>query len=267
MGRYLEQTIESVLQNLRPNDEYYIIDGGSTDESIKIIKSFEKQITGWISEPDDGYADALAKGFAMSNNTYQCWINSGDLLLPGALDLARDLLISTGADLIYGDDLYIDEENRVIAHSSGYASSLRNMMLYGGWTPLQDACYWKKQLYDDVGGINTELKYAADYELFLSMSCVGKSQYVPVIFSAFRQHENQKSRQGANMYRIEREAARFAKLRVLGKKGLKLHLYSLWYHIYIRWRVHIGNHLHRQRVKSGVDVSTIRAQNYLVKDG
>lgn len=109
MGSYLAETIESVLANLESGDEYFIIDGGSTDESVEIIRHYENKITGWVSEKDCGYADALAKGFARANAEYQCWVNCGDLLLPGALDEARTRLAEKDSEMIFGDDVYVDE--------------------------------------------------------------------------------------------------------------------------------------------------------------
>src|SRR5690349_9260962 len=114
MADYLVETIESVLVNLGPNDQYYVVDGGSTDGSLDILKKYEGRISGWISEPDRGYADAVAKGFGMGHGQYQCWIACGDLLLPGALRLAVSVLDETGADMIHGDDFYIDEQSRLL---------------------------------------------------------------------------------------------------------------------------------------------------------
>ncbi len=204
MGAYLAETINSVLANLRTGDEYFIIDGGSTDNSLEIIHKYESRITGWISEPDKGYADALAKGLDKGTAPYQCWINSGDLLLEDALEKADEYFSLGNADFLFGDDFYIDDAGKIISYSSGYASSLKNLMLYGGWTPLQDACFWRRELYERVGGINTELLHAADYGLFLQFSLIGNCHYVPCAFSAFRKHHEQKSISGANHYKIER---------------------------------------------------------------
>jgi len=204
MGEYLAETIESVLANLRPGDEYFIIDGGSTDSSLKVIRKYESRITGWVSEPDKGYADAIAKGFNKGTAPLQCWINSGDLLLEGALDKADEYFTLSNADLLFGDDFYIDGVGKIISYSSGYVRSLKNVMLYGGWTPLQDACFWRKELYERVGGIDTELRYAADYGLFLQFSLMGDCRYVPCAFSAFRKHNEQKSISGTNHYKAER---------------------------------------------------------------
>ena len=105
MAHLLPETIESVLANLRPGDQYFVIDGGSTDDSAEVIQRYEDRLTGWISEPDSGYADALAKGFRRCTGEFLCWISSGDLLLCGVLASARKALNDIGADLIFGDDV------------------------------------------------------------------------------------------------------------------------------------------------------------------
>jgi glycosyltransferase involved in cell wall biosynthesis len=239
MGDFLVDTIESVLENLRDGDAYFVIDGGSTDNSVEIIRRYEDRLTGWVSEPDHGYADALAKGFERCNNDYQCWINSGDLLLRGALDAARAELSRSGADLIFGDDLYVDEAGKVIRATNGQVSNLRNFMLYGGWTPLQDACYWRSDLYRKTGGIDVGLRYAADYDFFLRASLVGKCKYVSTTFSAFRQHRGQTSIRGVNFYKQEREYTRRSQLRTHGQRGLAGRLMAAYYWLATRWRVRI----------------------------
>jgi len=207
MAAYLAETIESVLKNLGPNDHYFVVDGGSTDGSVDLIKTYEGRISGWISEPDQGYADAVAKGFAMAPTRYQCWIACGDLMLPGALQLASTELARTGADMIYGDNFYVDENSRLIQITSAEIKNLAEMMFYGGWTPLQDACFWSSELYQRVGGINPAIRYAADYDLFLRMAMAGQCVYTPHVFSAFRRHEGQTSERYKVAYRNEKEAA------------------------------------------------------------
>lgn len=207
MAPYLEDTITSVIANLRDGDEYFIIDGGSTDGSIDIIRRYETRITGWVSEPDDGYADALAKGFARASGDILCWINASDLYLSGAFNAAERFL-SSDLDMIFGNDIYIDADNRVLFYNHGWVPNLRGAMLYGGWTPLQDACFWRRSLYENVGGIDRQLKFAADYDLFLRMALSGRTSYVPVAFSAFRRHAGQKSISGSAAYEDERRLVR-----------------------------------------------------------
>lgn len=205
MAAYLEETIVSVIGNLAPDDEYFVIDGGSTDGSVDIIRKFEDGITGWVSEPDRGYADAIGKGFERATGDVLCWINAGDLYLRGAFATARTLLVDN--DMIFGDDFYIDDRSNVIFLSRGWVSDLRPAMLFGGWSPLQDACFWRHDLYRRIGGIDRSLMHAADYDLFLRMSLAGKCSYAPIAFSAFRRHEGQKSVAAAAAYLAERRSS------------------------------------------------------------
>lgn len=258
MENYLEETIESVLCNLQKGDEYFVIDGGSTDNSVEVIRKYEKYLSGWISEPDKGYADAISKGFKKSTNPFQCWINSGDLLLKGSLEKARVALMEMDADMIFGDNVYIDEEGRVIKHSSGFVRSLRKMMLYGGWTPRQEACFWKKSLYERVNGIDPTIQYAADYDLFLRMSSLGCCEYVPIIFSAFRKHEGQKSIIRSS-YSKERNFLRKCALSDEKICITKQKLAILEYYIKLRWYTHISAYLYKSLIPGGVSVSKLKA--------
>lgn len=238
MGNFVSETIESVLRNLRPGDEYFIVDGGSTDISVDVIRSYESRISGWVSERDAGYADALAKGFSRAGGHYLCWVNSGDLLLDGALEKARTALHDSAADLIFGDDLLIDDEDTVLQVSNGHANDLRAMMLHAGWTPLQESCFWKRSLYERVGGIDPAVKYAADYDLFLRMSLSGDSRYIPAVFGAFRRHDGQLSMAKTALYQQERMQCRRRELDALPTSFLTP-LINAYYWFKVRWRVRV----------------------------
>ncbi|QWD07836.1 glycosyltransferase [Polynucleobacter paneuropaeus] len=240
MGLSLEETIKSVIANMEAGDQYYIVDGGSEDNSLDIIRKYQSHLAGWISEKDQGYADAIAKGFKNTESTFQCWINSGDLFLPGALHMARNILQNSSVDFIFGDDLYIDQAGKVIQVTNGYVSDLRSYMLYGGWTPLQDACFWRKDLYEKVGGINSDLKNAADYDLFLRMALQGKCEYTPIIFSAFRKHDGQKSINNVNEYKRERSNSRRIQLdEIYARKPFYKKFITFIYWFKVRWRVRV----------------------------
>ena len=262
MGDYLGLTMETVLGNLRSGDEYFVVDGGSTDGSLDVIRSYEKRLTAWVSEPDQGYADALAKGFARASGDILCWVNAGDLLLTGALDAARDAMAHTGADLIYGDDFYIDDEGRVIFFSRGHVGDLRAAMLYAGWTPLQDACFWRRELYERVGGLDPTLRYAADYDLFLRMALRGNTIYVPKAFSAFRRHPGQKSISGATTYRQEREDVRCRELARVRGPAFGAALRRVWYALAIRWRVRVAQRRWKRPDLRGRDIGELACATY-----
>lgn len=263
MADYLEETIESVLKNMQPGDEYFVIDGGSTDGSVEIIRKYQDRITGWISEPDNGYADALRKGFAMSSAPLMCWINSGDLLLSGTLDLVRDEFSRTQADLLFADDYYIDENGSILQHSSGYVKDLKNMMLYGGWTPLQDACYWRRSLYDSVGGIDETIRHAADYDLFLRMSMKGNYEYFPAVLSAFRRHHSQKSIAGADAYALERRKIRLEALKKDVEPNVGNYCFRIMYRLKGYLRAHIGYVNRKETSNVGIQIDKVDAVSFL----
>jgi glycosyltransferase involved in cell wall biosynthesis len=262
MKRYLPATIESVLGNLQPGDEYFIIDGGSSDGSLDVIRGYESRLHGWLSEADNGYADAISKGFARATGDVLCWINCGDLFLTGALDAARAGLEETSADLIFGDDFYIDEQGQVIFFSRGEVKDLKRAMLYGGWTPLQDACFWRRELYQRVGGIDATLQYAADYDLFLRMALSGKAVYVPKAFSAFRRHAGQKSISGAKRYREERERVRERELERVSPSVLTRSLYGVREAVAVRWRARVTQQRWRRHELAGRSIAELPCAAY-----
>jgi len=262
MAGYLEETIQSVLCNLAPGDEYYVIDGGSTDGSVDIIRRYADRLSGWISEPDRGYADALSKGFAMSSAPLMCWINSGDLLLGGSLQLRREALAGKECDLIFADDYYIDESGCILQHSNGRVQHLPAMMLYGGWTPLQDACSWKRALYEASGGLNVHIPHAADFDMFLRMSHRGTARYLPAVLSAFRRHAEQKSVSGAGLYAAERNQLRKRMLEEVGPAVLLKWFRRAWYAVAVQLRARVSLLNRRRSRMIGTKIEKAKARLY-----
>jgi glycosyltransferase involved in cell wall biosynthesis len=113
-GEFLERTIESVINQEYPNIEYIIIDGGSNDESVEIIKKFEPKIDYWHSKPDRGQSDAINTGFSRAKGDLLCWLNSDDTLNPGAINHVVNIYVKNKFDFYYSDADLIDCEDRVI---------------------------------------------------------------------------------------------------------------------------------------------------------
>lgn len=262
MSSYLPETIESVLSNLGPNDRYYIIDGGSTDESVNVLAAYVGRLSGCISERDRGYADAVDKGFAMANTEFQCWLACGDLMLAGALDKARSLFTETDADMIFGDDFYIDESSRVLGYSRGVCSDLRAAMIYGDWTPLQDACFWRSDLYKLVGGLDVSLRNAADYDLFARFSVSGVTRYVPIAFSAFRRHDGQCSIANGDAYRAEKERVRRRLVAESKESGIRKVMSRLRHFLAVRWRSRVQHKLWDLPALHGRHVTDLSSAQY-----
>ncbi len=260
-GRFLSETIESVLCNLRSGDEYYVVDGGSTDNSLEIINRYESRLSGWSSGPDRGYADAVTKGFQLGSGQILAWINSSDLLLPGALDCVRRAFLDSEIDWIFGDDYHIDEAGIVQFRSHGGARNLRDLMLYGGWTPLQDACFFRRFIYDKVGGLNPAVRYAADFELFLKLALVGRHAYVPCALSAFRKHAGQTSIARAKRYEDERNEILRRFRASEGGSLIKRSAYYVWSRLRARFFLRFWN----SRVDQGREISELTSECFFTR--
>ena len=192
-GAFLEQTILSVLGQLYGNLEYIVMDGGSTDDSVEVVKRYESQLTSWSSEKDRGQADALNKGFSRATGEILCWLNSDDFLLPGALhEVARHF--REPVDLIYGNCLSFSDRgtrsivNRPPAHD-------RDLLTIVDYI-VQPSTFWRRSLWEKTGPLNEELHYAFDWEWFLRADRLGKFQKADFIFSAYRFHDAHKSSHG-----------------------------------------------------------------------
>lgn len=192
-GAFLEQTIRSVLGQLYPNLEYIVIDGGSTDNSVEIVKRYESHLASWVSEKDRGQAEALNKGFARATGEILCWLNSDDFLLPGALHEAARRL-GEGADLIYGKCLsFSDKGTRSLVNSPPeHHRELLTMVDY----LVQPSTFWRRSLWDKTGPLNEEFHYAFDWEWFLRAEKLGRFSRADFIFSAYRFHDAHKSSHG-----------------------------------------------------------------------
>jgi len=207
-GAYLDATVASVLRCLGTGDQYTIVDGGSTDGSVERVAPTLPPNAKIIQDGGAGMYEAIARGFAQTKGELMGWINASDLLLHGALDVVRSALARTGADLVYFDDLLVDECGVVVSRTIGTVPSASECMRLVGWTPLQDGCFWTRSLYERCGGVNAQLRFAGDYDFFLRAFHAGRAAYVPSCVSAFRAHAGQLSLARRDAYARERHAAR-----------------------------------------------------------
>jgi len=171
--RYIEQTIRTVLLQGYPDLEYLVIDGGSTDGTVDVIRKYEPWIARWVSEPDRGQSHAINKGLAAATGRWATWLCSDDLFLPGALStVARYAAAHPKARWLTGSAEYVYEEtgerNR---YAATYRSADRMMdfWLYGspGHTIPQQAVFWDMDLWRQAGGLNEQWDLAMDYDLWL----------------------------------------------------------------------------------------------------
>lgn len=166
---FLEATIKSVLGQQYPNLEYIIIDGGSSDGSIEIIKKYEKELHYWVSEPDGGIYNALNKGFAKSSGEIMGWINSDDMYHPNSFySLAEIFSKFEKVQWVEGATTFYDEYSRTIAASSPPGRSFVDFLLGNYRWIQQESTFWRKELWFKSGGkLDESYKYAADFDLWV----------------------------------------------------------------------------------------------------
>lgn len=193
-GAYLERTIRSVLNQNYSALEYVVQDGASADETVEILRRLDPLLDDWRSEPDEGQADAINRGFARTAGEIMAWLNSDDLLLPGALAyVARYFAEHPGVDVVYGNRVMIDEDDRQIgvwilpAHND-------EALTLADFVP-QETLFWRRRIWDRVGGrVDSDFKFALDWDLLLRFRAAGaRIVRLPRFIGAFRVHAQQKT--------------------------------------------------------------------------
>ncbi|HVF52683.1 MAG TPA: glycosyltransferase family 2 protein [Actinomycetota bacterium] len=191
-ARFLEATIRSVLAQDYPNVEYIIIDGGSTDGSVDLIRRYSDQLTYWISEPDGGQSDALNKGFRRCTGDLVGWQNSDDVYLPGAFSAAVDAFQRFDADVVFGNRLEIDRDG----HRTGelrFTPFWLPGYRYEGMSVMNQSAFWRRSLFEEIGYLDPSLHVAMDYDFFLRAALAGKRfSFVHAALGALRRHEDSK---------------------------------------------------------------------------
>jgi glycosyltransferase involved in cell wall biosynthesis len=192
---FLEETILSVLGQEYPKLEYIIIDGGSTDGSVDIIRKHADHLTYWISEPDKGQSDAINKGLKRATGEILAWLNSDDCYYPGALRAVVDIfqrLPEIG--LVFGSAMFVEEDGTPRSVYPGVDRSYFNKLQYWrGWDIPQPTLFFRRRVYDDFGGLDKSFRYALDYEWLLRVSRTTRAYCSDEVLALYRLHEGSKT--------------------------------------------------------------------------
>lgn len=196
-GQYLEEALLSVINQQYPNLELFVIDGGSTDNSVEIIKKYEQHISYWVSEKDKGQSEAINKGFKKATGEIINWLCSDDLFTPGTLHKVADYFLKATEDtgLVHGGTTHFYGKKDLL-NDWGYnnPSLERNL---SGMAFSQPSAFIRKKYLDEVGGlVNENLHYGMDYDLYCRLACVCRFLPVKDLFSRYRNHKKSKSHAG-----------------------------------------------------------------------
>ena len=196
---YIEFTIRSVLSQDYPRIEYIIVDGGSTDGTIDIIKKYEGKdgatpsIARWVSEKDKGQTDAINKGFGRATGEILAWINSDDTYEPGAVSAAvKYLLENPKVGMVYGDCNFINENGVVIGKFNSAQTSYR--LIRQGYVHIpQQTMFFRADLWKQVGPLDPSFYFAMDYDLWTRILARSEIKYVSQTWANFRLHTSGKT--------------------------------------------------------------------------
>jgi glycosyltransferase involved in cell wall biosynthesis len=190
---FLEKAIQSVLSQDYPNLEYWVMDGGSTDGSIEVIQSYAPQLAGWISEQDNGQADAINKGFARATGEIVAWLNSDDLYRPGAIRRAVTVFEENPeVGMVYSDVDSIDADGEIFNRMQYGQWGIRDLMAFN--ILGQPGVFFRRSVLETAGGLDLSYRYLLDHHLWLRMALAAPMKYSPgEVWAAARIHAGAKN--------------------------------------------------------------------------
>lgn len=235
-GVYLARTIESVLAQGYPKLEYVIQDGGSTDDTGAILAQYCDRLTHVASQRDTGQADAINKGFQHTTGEIMAWLNSDDILLPGALATVSDFFAANpDVDVVYGHRIQINQHDQEVGRWV-LPRHDPQVLAWADYIP-QETLFWRRRLWEKVGGcVDTSYQFALDWELLLRFQQAGgKFVRLPRFLAAFRVHDGQKTT--AQLYGVGNQEMTRLRTQVHGRRvsQLEVHAHLVGYLLRAGW--------------------------------
>ncbi|HZB22258.1 MAG TPA: glycosyltransferase family 2 protein [Gaiellaceae bacterium] len=216
-GRFLDEALRSVLEQDYEPLEVIVVDGGSSDESVDVIRRHADRVAWWTSEADRGQADALNKGLGRARGEILGWLASDDALLPGAVARVVAELERTDALLVYGEALFVDEEGREIHALAPRPFDVDAMVRACANHVVQPGSLFRRRAWEEAGPLNVEGHYLFDFEFALAVGRLGTVARIPDRLSLYRVHPESKS--GGGSLLKARDYVRFAD-EYLARSGL-----------------------------------------------
>jgi len=226
-GQFLEECIDSVLSQNYPNIEYIIMDGGSSDNSVEIIKKYEKYLTYWQSKPDGGQYAAIQEGFRRSSGEVMGWLNSDDKYHSNAFYIAAyQFSCNPEVEWLTGRPTWWDKAGKLSGISESLPSYDRGTFLGMGQTRhwlQQESTFWRRSLWGRAGGcIRSDLDYAGDFELWVRFSRYAAIYTVNALLGGYREHGEQKAVTSIDKYLAEVKSIIDEELELISNKDVSL---------------------------------------------
>jgi glycosyltransferase involved in cell wall biosynthesis len=189
---YLEQTMLSVLQQDYPHIEYLVVDGGSTDNSVDIIRKYEDKLAWWVSEKDKGQADAINKGFSQATGEVIAWLNSDDYYLAGAISAGVKIFEEhPEVVLAYGNMLSVDEHGKTFNTLNYKQLTLEDLLCFQ--IIGQPAVFMRRSALQKAGELDVSFHFMLDHHLWIRLAQLGKILHVDQTWAAARYHAEAKN--------------------------------------------------------------------------
>jgi len=205
-GAFIRETIESVRAQDYPDIEYIVIDGGSTDSTLEILKSYGKDLQ-WISEKDNGQSDAINKGFAAASGEILAWLNSDDTYRPGAISRVVELFSSEPeTDIVYGDTDYTDHAGKVIGQYPVGPFDYKKLAVAN--PVCQPSTFFKRSAWERAGGLDLSLNFTMDYDLWIRFAKTENFSFLHQVLSTYRLHDESKTASPKYNYLMHKEILR-----------------------------------------------------------
>jgi GT2 family glycosyltransferase len=202
---YLEQTIQSVLEQDYPRIEYIVVDGASTDDSFEIIKKYNDRLAYWISEKDSGQAEAINKGFARAKGEILAWLNSDDYYLPNTISaVVKCFEENPDVVMVYGNMLAVDGDGQIINVLKYKQLSLEDLLCFQ--IIGQPSVFFRRSALEKTGLLDISFHFMLDHHLWIRLAQLGRILHIPQVWSAARYHAQAKNR--ARAAEFGREAFR-----------------------------------------------------------
>lgn len=204
-GKYIEQTIKSVINLSDKNVEYIIIDGGSNDETVGIIKKYEKSLSYWVSENDEGQSHAINKGLNIATGDIIGWLNSDDIYMTDIMPYVLANLDVSKPEICFGNCIHFEQIRQAVkTWGSDVVYQDSNSLLENHDYIIQPSSFWTRKALDLVGPLRQDLHYAFDWEWFLRAKKAGVTfRSIPNCISMYRIHDEHKSGTGGHKRRDE----------------------------------------------------------------